>query len=139
MSITVIPYLNFAGNCEEAIRLYMEIFEGKILYLSRWSELNTKDPSRFGKVMHVEFLVGETHMSAADSFDRKGTSGSIKLMVHMDDPQKAADTCGLLSKGGSVISPLAPHPAPDDGGMGALIEDSFGYRWIITCPNPDKR
>jgi len=139
MSISVIPYLSFEGDCEEAIHLYMEIFEGKILYLSRWSELNTKDPSRFGKVMHVEFLVGDTHMSAADSFDRKGTAVSIKLMVHMDDPQKAADTCGLLSRDGSVISPLAPHPAPDDGGMGALIEDRFGYCWIITCPNPDKQ
>jgi len=139
MSISVIPYLSFEGDCEEAIHLYMEIFEGKILYLSRWSELNTKDPSRFGKVMHVEFLVGDTHMSAADSFDRKKTAVSIKLMVHMDDPQKAADTCGLLSNGGSVISKLQPHPAPDDGGMGAIIEDRFGYYWIITCPNPDKQ
>jgi predicted 3-demethylubiquinone-9 3-methyltransferase (glyoxalase superfamily) len=58
MSLSVIPYLSFEGDCEEAIRLYMEIFGGKTLYLSRWSELN---------------------------------------------------------------------------------EDPFGYRWIITCPNPDKR
>ncbi|MBN1892514.1 MAG: VOC family protein, partial [Clostridiales bacterium] len=86
MSVSVIPYLSFEGDCEEAIRLYMEVFGGEILYLSRWSELNTKDPARSGKVMHVEFLVGETHMSAADSFDRKGTDTSIKLMVHMDDP-----------------------------------------------------
>ena len=62
-------------------------------------------------------------MSAGDSFDRKGTRANIKLMVHMDDPQNAADTCGLLSRDGSVISPLRPHPAPDNGGMGALIED----------------
>lgn len=139
MSVSVIPYLSFEGDCEEAIRLYMEVFGGETFYLSRWSELNTKDPARSGKVMHVEFRVGETHMSAADSFDRKGTDTSIKLMVHLDDPQKATDTCGLLSEGGSVISALAPHPTPDDGGMGALIEDRFGYRWIITCPNPDKR
>ena len=139
MSVSVIPYLNFNGECEEAIRLYTEIFGGEILYLSRWSALSAKDPTQIGKVMHVEFLVGETHMSAGDSFDRKGTDASIKLMVHMDDPQKATDTCGLLSEGGSVISPLVPHPAPDDGGMGAVLEDRFGYRWIITCPNPDKQ
>ena len=139
MSVSVIPYLSFDGDCEEAIRLYTEIFGGEILYLSRWSELSAKDPTQIGKVMHVEFLVGETHMSAGDSFDRKGTDASIKLMVNMDDPQKATDTCGPLSEGGSVISPLAPHPAPDDGGMGAVLEDRFGYRWIITCPNPDKR
>lgn len=139
MCISVIPYLRFDGDCDEAIHLYMEIFGGKILYLSRWSGLNTEDPARYGKVMHVEFLAGETRMSAADSFDYKGNAGSIKLMVHMDDPQKAADTCALLSRGGSVISPLTPHPVPDDGGMGAMIEDRYGYHWIITCPNPDKR
>lgn len=139
MSISVIPYLNFNGDCEEAISLYMEIFGGEIFYLSRWSELNTQDSNRFGKVLHVEFRVGDTHMSAADSYNREGLSGNIKLMVHMDDPPKASATCELLSRGGSEISPLAPHPAPDDGGMGALIEDRFGYSWIITCPNPDKQ
>ncbi|HHT77557.1 MAG TPA: hypothetical protein GXZ67_06720 [Clostridiaceae bacterium] len=139
MSVSVIPYLSFEGNCEEAVRLYAEIFGGKTLYLSRWSELSAKYPAQVGKIMHVEFLVGNTRMGAGDSFDRKGTHANIKLMVHMDDPQKAADTCGLLSQGGCEISPLQPHPAPDDGGMGALIEDRFGYRWIITCPNPDKR
>ncbi len=139
MSISVIPHLSFEGDCEEAIHLYMGVFGGEILYISHWSELNTKDPSRSGKVLHVEFRVGETRMSAADSFNRQGTDASIKLMVHMDDPQKAADTCGLLSRGGSEISPLQPHPVPDDSGMGALIEDRFGYRWIITCPNPEKQ
>jgi len=139
MSISVIPYLSFEGDCEEAIRLYMEIFGGEIFFLSRWSELNTQDPERFGKVMHVEFRAGDTHMSAADSYDRKGPSANIKLMVHMDDPQKAYATCGQFSRGGRVISPLQPHPAPDDGGMGAIIEDRFGYFWIVTCPNPDKR
>ncbi|NLD79490.1 MAG: hypothetical protein GX641_04120 [Mollicutes bacterium] len=134
MSISVVPYLNFNGDCEEAIQLYMEIFGGETFYLSRWSELNTADPERFGKVMHVEFRVGDTHMSAADSINRKETDTSINLMVHLDDPRKATGMCDLLSRGGSVISPLAPHPAPDDGGMGALIEDRFGYSWIITCP-----
>ena len=139
MSISVIPYLNFNGDCEEAIHLYMEIFGGETFYLSRWSELNTEDPERFGKVMHVEFRVGDTHMSAADSYNRKRTDTGIQLMVHMDDPQNASATCNLLLRGGREISPLQPHPAPDDGGMGALIEDRFGYSWIITCPNPDKQ
>ena len=84
--------------------------------------------------MRVEFWVGDTHTSDGDSFNRNGTDTSINLMVHLDDPRKATGMCDLLSRGGSVISPLAPHPAPDDGGMGALIEDRFGYSWIITCP-----
>lgn len=44
-----------------------------------------------------------------------------------------------MKEEGEVISPLEPHPAPDDGGMGAIVKDKFGYDWIITCPNPDKK
>ena len=47
-------------------------------------------------------------------------------------------TVTVLAAGGDVLSPLAPHPKPDDGGMGCIVRDSFGVTWIITCPNPDK-
>ena len=36
--ITVIPYLSFRGDCEEALNTYIEAFGGEIYYLSRWSE-----------------------------------------------------------------------------------------------------
>jgi hypothetical protein len=35
MGLSVIPYLSFDGNCEEAINTYMKIFGGEIFYLSR--------------------------------------------------------------------------------------------------------
>ena len=44
----------------------------------------------------------------------------------------------VLSKEGTIISPLRPHPEPDDAGCGSVTKDRFGYTWIITCPNPDK-
>lgn len=63
---------------------------------------------------------------------------SVKLMIHMDSKANAIHTISVLSKGGTVISPLQPHPEPDDAGCGSIIKDRFGYTWIITCPNPDK-
>ena len=38
--VTIIPYLSFMGNCEEALNTYIEAFGGEIYYLSRWSEKN---------------------------------------------------------------------------------------------------
>lgn len=64
---------------------------------------------------------------------------SVKLMIHMDSKANAIHTISVLSKGGTVISPLQPHPEPDDAGCGSIIKDRFGYTWIITCPNPDKQ
>ena len=138
--VTVIPYLSFRGNCEEAVNTYIEAFGGEIHYISCWSEKTFEvTPEQIGKVMHVEFAVGNTRMAAGDSFDNENINTSIKLMIHMESKKEALHTISVLANGGTIISPLQPHPEPDDAGCGSIIKDRFGYTWIITCPNPDKQ
>lgn len=137
--LTIVPHLSFRGNCEEALQMYMEAFGGEIFYLSRWSE-NTFDrtPEQIGKVMHAEFRLGTTRMAASDGFDGESLNTDVKFMVRMDSKAKALHTIEVLSQSGTVLSPLRPHPAPDDSGCGSITRDRYGYTWIITCPNPDK-
>lgn len=108
-------------------------------YLSRWAESTCETPEQIGKVMHAEFALGSTRMAASDSFDGAGVNTDVKLMIYMDNMQEALHTVSILAEGGTVVSPLKPHPAPDDGGCGSITKDRFGYTWIITCPNPDKQ
>ena len=138
--IEIVPYMTFKGNCEEALNAYIEAFGGEVYYMSHWSE-NTPGviPEQIGKVMHVEFSLGNTHMAAGDSFDSVEVNTDIKLMIHMDSKEEALHTVSVLAEGGAVLSPLQPHPEPDDAGCGSLIKDRFGYTWIITCPNPAKQ
>ncbi|MBE5802773.1 MAG: hypothetical protein E7319_10895 [Clostridiales bacterium] len=137
--IQIIPYLSFNGKCEEALQTYIEAFGGEILYLSRWSENTfTQSPEQIGKVMHAEFQLGSTRMSAGDSYQAGDGNTDIRLMVHMDTMEEAARTISLLANGGRILSPLKPHPAPDDTGCGSVTQDRFGYTWIITCPNQAK-
>jgi len=89
--------------------------------------------------MHTEFALGSTRMSGGDSFEYVDSNTAIKLMIHMDTIEQALQAVGTLAQGGEVVAPLKPHPAPDDGGCGSVTRDRFGYTWIITCPNPDKR
>ena len=78
--ITVVPYLSFRGNCEEAINTYIRAFGGEIIYLSRWSEKTYKvTPEQIGKVMHVEFALGNTRMAAGDVFEGENINTSIKF------------------------------------------------------------
>lgn len=138
--IEVIPYLSFKGNCEEALNTYIEAFGGEICYMLRWSESTYEmTPDQIGKVMHVEFTLGNTHMAAGDSFDTAEINTDIKLMIHMDSQEEALHTMSVLAEGGTIIAPLQPHPKPDDGGCGSVTRDRFGFTWIITCPNPDKQ
>lgn len=138
--IEIIPYLSFKGNCEEAVRTYIDAFGGKIIFISHWPE-NAFDvtPEQIGKVMHVEFVLGGTRMAAGDSFDCADVNTDIKLMVHMDSEAEALHTISVLAEGGTVLAPLAPHPVPDDDGCGSITKDRFGFTWIITCPNPAKQ
>lgn len=137
--IEVIPYLEFKGDCEEAINAYIKAFGGKIYGLSRFSEHTADTPDFIGKVMHVEFAIGDTHMSAGDGGSYGGVKNGIKLMIHMDSEAEALHALSVLAKGGTILQPLHPHPEPDDGGCGSLARDRFGYTWIITCPNPAKQ
>ncbi len=138
--IEIIPYLSFKGNCKEAVNTYINVFGGKILFISYWNENNyDMTPEQIGKVMHVEFMIGDTRMSAGDSFDCKEVNTDIKLMIHMDSEAEALHVISVLSEGGTVLSPLGPHPEPDDDGCGSIIKDRFGFTWIITCPNPAKQ
>lgn len=88
--------------------------------------------------MHVEFTLGNTRMSGGDSFECAEGNTAVKLMIHMASAQQALHAVQMLAEGGTVISPLKPHPAPDDGSCGSVTRDRFGYTWIITCSNPDK-
>lgn len=139
--IEVIPYLTFNGNCEEALETYIGAFGGEIYGMSRWTENNYdgRIPDQVGKVMHVEFALGNTHMAAGDNFDRTGEDSDIKLMIHMDSEEEALHAMSVLAEGGTIISPLRPHPEPDDGGCGSCTKDRFGYMWFITCPNPARQ
>lgn len=138
--VTVIPYLTFWGNCEEALNAYIEAFGGEIYYLSRWSEKTYRvAPEQIGKVMHAEFALGNTRMAAGDTLDSERENTAIKLMIHTESKAAALRAISVLSKEGTIVSPLQPHPEPDDAGCGSVTKDRFGYTWIITCPNPDKQ
>lgn len=53
--ISVIPYLSFKGNCEEAVNTYINAFGGEILFISRWNESNFEvSREQVGKVPHPE-------------------------------------------------------------------------------------
>ena len=137
--ITVIPYLSFNGQAEEAMNAYVSAFGGEIRYLSRWSkDTARKGEKQIGKVMHAEFLIGKTCFSCGDNYENNGENTSVKLMIHMENKERAEEAIRILAEGGKVVSPLMPHPKPDDGGCGSVTMDRFGYLWIITCPNPDK-
>ncbi len=133
----IIPYLSFKDNCEEAFNSYIRAFGGEILYYSRYT-LETGGAQMNGKIMHLEAMLGDTRFAGADSADELDVGNCVKLMMHFGDRASAEACFDILAEGGTPLQRLTPHPPPDDGGMGALVKDKFGYTWILTAPNDHK-
>lgn len=119
---TIIPYLTFNGECEEAVSAYIAAFGGEIFYMSRWDRNSSERPEQVGKVMHVEFALGGTRMSAGDNFDFAGENMPIRLMVHMDSMEEARHAVDTLAQGGRG-GPVTTAPPPGPGRRGLRLHD----------------
>ena len=133
----IIPYLAFQGDCEEAIGLYLKVLGGRIEFLSRFTEA-TGGKALAGMVMHVEARIGEGVLSAGDRPEPVEHTDAVRLMVHCATAAEADRIIGAFGAEGKVLQRLMPHPPPDDGGLGGLVRDKYGYTWILTAPNDRK-
>jgi len=59
---------------------------------------------------------------------------SVRLLVHCATVAEADRIIDGFGAEGKVIQRFTPHPPPDDAGMGALVQDKYGYVWILTSP-----
>lgn len=134
----MMPYLSFKGDCEDAFLLYAEVFGGHVEYASRYTEA-TGGAEMAGKVMHSEVSLGSYgHLSGGDYLSAAQNDNAIQLLIHCPTAAEAERICDGLQRGGVHLQKLTPHPPPDDGGMGALVRDRFGFQWIVTAPNGKK-
>lgn len=136
----VIPYIHFAGQCEEAFQFYAKAFGGEILDLVHYGETtpgiypDLTDETR-GWVMHAQMALGGGQLSGSDNLDPEPpVNNRVSLHVLLDDLAVAQHAFAALSEGGTVLNALTPNPPPhDNGGSGCLI-DKYGFYWIITAP-----
>jgi PhnB protein len=129
----IIPYINCAGNAEEAMNFYKGILGGKT-EIMRWSEMppNPKMPVSEdwqNKVMHGSLTIREDVMIfLADSWvEEEGAySNNVFLHVEFDSEKELRQAYDALSAGGEVKMPV------DQTFWGAVygdLVDKFGIGW----------
>lgn len=139
------PYLNFAGNTEEAFKFYKTIFGGDFKFLQRFKDTpeagrvpaNEKD-----KIMHVALPVGKGNtLMATDALESMGhkiiPGNNINLSLEAESKEEAEKLFKGLSQAGKVTMPLG------DTFWGAhfgMVTDKFGIQWMVnyTYPQPKK-
>lgn len=124
-------YLNFNGNCREAMGYYKKCLGGELM-------LQTVDGSPMAEqmppymrqhILHSTLKKGNLVIMASD-MTREGLTGGnrVSLMLNCSSEEEIEHLFALLSVGGQIIDPLADMFW---GAKFAAVEDQFGINWLL--------
>ena len=130
------PYLNFAGNTEEAFKFYQSVFGGElsIVHFSDTPAGANVPPTVKDKVMHASLPIGKDNiLMATDACEEMGFNlkqgNNYYVCISPDSREEADKLFNSLADGGKVNMPLA------DMFWGAYygdLTDKFGIQWMVN-------
>ena len=127
----ITTFLTFTGQAEEALNLYVSLFEGsEVLSIDRYGP---DDGENAGKVRHATFSLSGQEFACIDSppVHEWTFTPAISLWVNCHSEEEIDRLHALLGEGGRVFMPLGPYPfAPKF----AWIADRFGVSWQLALP-----
>jgi PhnB protein len=136
--MSVQPYLNFDGRCEEAVEFYRRALGAEVTALMRFRESpephppGTVPPGAENKVMHASFRIGETTVMASDCHCQGRPSfQGFSLALAAPNVAEAERLFAALADGGQVQMPLTKtFWSPSFG----VVTDRFGVSWMVNVP-----
>ena len=141
---TLNPYLNFAGNTEEAFNFYKSVFGGEFLVVQRFKdtpEAGKIPAAELDKIMHISLPIGKGNtLMATDTLESQGQKLNVGNNIHLSlSPESEAETEQLfkgLSAGGTVIVPLEKAFW---GAYFGMFIDKFGITWMVNYDMNQKK
>lgn len=131
------PYLNFAGNTEEAFNFYKSVFGGDFFRVVRFKDGpggDKQSPDIQQKIMHISLPIGNgVLLMATDMIESLGqvlkTGNNFSLSLSPDSEEEALRLFNGLAEGGTIE---APFKKEFWGGFFGMILDKFGVRWMVN-------
>ncbi len=134
--INLNAYLNFMGDCEEALNFYARIFGGKVTIQNRYDNPAMKAPKEFqNKVLHATLEFGKTTIMASDLMpkdpDKTGSgSGDAALSLNVTGPEEGKKVFEQLAEGGQIGVRFEKQFW---GAWHGNLMDKYGIRWMVNC------
>ena len=127
---TLNPYLNFYGQCKEAMNFYKDIFGGELqITLAGDSPAKDQMPEKFHQhVLHSHLTSDKIEIMATDmtpTTPKEGNTVYLALICNGED--EIRELFDKLSQGGKVEQALQKAFF---GWFGSL-EDKFGKHWML--------
>ena len=130
-------FLNFGGNCEQALRFYEQHLGGRITMMMRRAEQPDQPLKWPGWEQSIQFAtidLGETQVMASDVHpDHFQLMRSVYISLTVDSAAEAERIWTLLSDGAQIFMPLAETFFAVRFGQ---LRDKFGVSWMILALRP---
>jgi len=135
-------YLNFPGNCLEAMKFYEKHLGAKILMKSTFAEMSAAGApqnmppglDRDG-ILHARFALGDTTVMASDG-PKVEPMRSAYLTLSVDSDAEAERLYAALTEGGEVFMPMGEQFFAHRFGQ---FRDKFGINWMVIHEKPMQR
>ena len=129
-------YLNFPGNCAEALGFYEKTLGAKILMKSTFAEMSSAGaPQNLppglnpNGIIHARFTLGDAVVMASDGpQDRVQPMRSAYLSLSVDSNEEAERIYSALSEGGEVFMKMGEQFFAH---RFAQFRDKYGINWMI--------
>lgn len=139
--ITINPYLNFNGQCEEAFNFYKSVFGGEFLDFQRFKEMPSEEPLPADEgewIIHVSLPIGKDYILMGS--DNPSSMGDVvpgnncHISIQTDNDSETDRLFNGLSAGGQVTMPLE-HTFW--GARFGMFVDKYGIQWMVNQPTND--
>ncbi|MFT4193590.1 VOC family protein [Ottowia sp.] len=142
-----VPYLNFDGNCAEALDFYARLFGGQIVFKSTFGDMPPEEgmpplpDAAKGLLMHAQLQVGAQLLMASDALpameglDPEACGGGYRkpqglwVSIAVETEAEGRRVFDGLSEGGQVAMPFARTFWSPGFGM---VTDRFGTPWMVN-------
>lgn len=125
-------YINFKGNCLEAMTFYQEVLGGKLdVIIVKDSPMAAMFPAEVqDTVLHADLTSGELNLLASDMQDgtvKEKVGGPVSLTLTCDSKADVMEKYEKLGQGSSSVHP----PSTFFAGTMGNVTDKFGIKWGI--------
>ena len=142
--MNVTTYLNFPGNCEEAMSFYEKHLGAKVLMESRFKDMggpggpqNLPPGLSPDGIMHARFTLGDTLLMASDGpADKTEPMRSAYVCLSVDSNEEAERIYKVLTEGGEVFMAFGETFFAHRFGQ---FRDKFGINWMVIHEKPMPR
>jgi PhnB protein len=133
-------YLNYGGNCAEALRFYEKHLGGKIVTISTHDQMpgaKNLTPEQAKAILHARIIIGDTLIMASDAPpERYQPMRSVYLALSVDSNEEAERLYALLSEGAEIFMKMEETFFAF---RFAMLRDKFGTSWMIIHEKPMPR